>query len=669
MPEPNPALLTIGDIAIDVAGRRLLRNGVEQPLEPKAFAVLALLASKPGHVFTRDEILDAVWEHRHVTPGVLNRIATLLRQALGEDAQSARLLHTVHGVGYRFDLPVEAVVTPPVPVDIDDPVATVSDKTDGGHDAPSAPGQPSRRRSAGRIMTLLVVIALVAAAAGFIYWQQPGASGNQMSPGSADTAARSPTLIVMPLKPIGAEPDSQVIAEGLTEELICNLARIDGLRVIAHASTLLAASAAEVPERMVERLGISHVLEGNLQQSGQSLRIRLRLMDVHSRETRWVKDFDRTASEVLVLQREIASAVATSLALTMGLVEGTESEGGNVDYLRRYLAAGSLLRRGTLLSAEAAERAETEFRALIRERPADARARAGLLLAMEIRAYRRPELADALRRETLDEAVIVQRLDPDQPESWYVQGLAACRGGNWETCIPLLDKARTLASPSSSLAFGLRYGYALQQLGYLDRGEAAHRDMVARDPINPERSFGLARVLDTQGRHDEALSYFDPQDPYQWYGRWFNAVWRNKPDEALDIAERLIGSNPQSDSMGAQLQPCYTAVSHALADPSSWPQAIAAIETCEASTRRWNFTRVLVPGAERDAADIIRQLEALRRRGFSTWDLLLWTKPLAWLRRDPAFQDHLRDSGILAYWQRHGFPTQCRPDGDGAACD
>ncbi|HEY0505934.1 MAG TPA: winged helix-turn-helix domain-containing protein, partial [Lysobacter sp.] len=100
---PDPPVLAFDDITLDLAGRRLLRAGEVQPLEPKAFAVLCLLARAPGQVFSRDEILDAVWGHRHVTPGVLNRIITLLRHALGEDAQHPRYLHTVHGYGYRFD--------------------------------------------------------------------------------------------------------------------------------------------------------------------------------------------------------------------------------------------------------------------------------------------------------------------------------------------------------------------------------------------------------------------------------------------------------------------------------------------------------------------------------------------------------------------------------------
>ena len=106
--------LAFDEIVIDFQGRRLLRAGQVRPLEHKAFEVLALLTDRPGQVFPRDDILDAVWGHRHITPGVLNRVMTLLRQALGEDAHSPRYLRTLHGVGYRFDLPEPA--DPPLPV-------------------------------------------------------------------------------------------------------------------------------------------------------------------------------------------------------------------------------------------------------------------------------------------------------------------------------------------------------------------------------------------------------------------------------------------------------------------------------------------------------------------------------------------------------------------------
>jgi hypothetical protein len=73
--------------------------------------------------------------------------------------------------------------------------------------------------------------------------------------------------------------------------------------------------------------------------------------------------------------------------------------------------------------------------------------------------------------------------------------------------------------------------------------------------------------------------------------------------------------------------------------------------------------------APQHAAEAIRQLDQARQRGQSSWHLLLWSRQLPWLRRGPAFQDYLRDSGILDHWRRHGFPSQCRPAGTGADCD
>ena len=79
-----------------------------------------------------------------------------------------------------------------------------------------------------------------------------------------------------------------------------------------------------------------------------------------------------------------------------------------------------------------------------------------------------------------------------------------------------------------------------------------------------------------------------------------------------------------------------------------------------------NFLSVFDPDAR--PAQLVDGLQVVRERSYSSWDLLLWTKDLAFLRRDPAFQDYLRRTGILDYWKQSGFPPQCKPAGDGAIC-
>ena len=108
----NKVVYRSGDLRVDPANRRLIRGDKEIALEPKAFSVLLVLLERAGELVTRDQLLDAVWGHRHITPATLNRVMTLLRRAFDDDADHPRFIHTVHGAGYRFVGAVERVAVP-----------------------------------------------------------------------------------------------------------------------------------------------------------------------------------------------------------------------------------------------------------------------------------------------------------------------------------------------------------------------------------------------------------------------------------------------------------------------------------------------------------------------------------------------------------------------------
>ena len=91
-----------GNIIVDVNAHTLMRENQPQVLEPKAFSVLLCVLGRPGEVLTKNELLDAVWGHRCVTPNVLSQAMTQIRHALGDDAHQSRFIETVPTLGYRF---------------------------------------------------------------------------------------------------------------------------------------------------------------------------------------------------------------------------------------------------------------------------------------------------------------------------------------------------------------------------------------------------------------------------------------------------------------------------------------------------------------------------------------------------------------------------------------
>ena len=104
-----------GEFRIDTADRRFSHRDREIPLEPRVLAVITELLARAGSLITRNELLDAVWGHRYVTPSTLNRTIALARRAFGDDSDEPRYIQTVHGAGYRYVGPIEALASEQLP--------------------------------------------------------------------------------------------------------------------------------------------------------------------------------------------------------------------------------------------------------------------------------------------------------------------------------------------------------------------------------------------------------------------------------------------------------------------------------------------------------------------------------------------------------------------------
>jgi len=104
--QPVPAVVDLGRVRVDLAGHRLLRDGVPLPVRPKAFELLTFLLRQPGQVFTRDQLLEHVWGYDYAgETRTVDVHIHWLRSQIEEDPSAPAFLHTVRGVGYVFRRP------------------------------------------------------------------------------------------------------------------------------------------------------------------------------------------------------------------------------------------------------------------------------------------------------------------------------------------------------------------------------------------------------------------------------------------------------------------------------------------------------------------------------------------------------------------------------------
>lgn len=626
-------------VEVDTIGRRVLVAGKETPLEPKAFDVLVLLARYPGRAFGRDEILDAVWGHRHITPGVLNRVVTLVRHALGKRPDGQPYIHTLHGVGYRFDADVRALRRPgiaPTPT----PVATPDILTPKVlHSAATDP--PGRKRGwlIAAVAVMLVVIAGLLSLAFFTHRPVPAVPS-------------ASALIVLPLHTIGGTTDDAAIAEALGEDLISQVARIENLRVIASTSTALAQARGETLAQVAQRLAVTHALEGSVRHIGEQLRVNLRLSEITSGKTLWAEQYDRAPKDVFALEPEVAQAIGSALALKFNSrIAADLARVEDPALYRRYLEVRRI-RRDPRNHAQAIALA----RQLVADAPDYALGHGVLALVLQRAGnLSTPEAQIESRRE----AERALKLDPTLPDANAALGYIACNDNEWEQGLALHLRALERAPADTTIRIG--YALCLGSLGYWDNALEQVRTAHTADPLSQVANIVLGNILDTVGQHKEAAQYFTTEaGTMNDMQLWWNAVWRK---DFIAARTYLVPS----------MRNTYPEVTQALEDPSQWPIARAAMRTAEENDAKdhfpnaWRRAHVLDP--EADPADLIVHLEQLRRSQSTPLWMLLWNRELPRLRQGPAFFDYVRATHILDHWRKHGFPAQCRPAGDGAQCD
>ena len=176
----------------------------------------------------------------------------------------------------------------------------------------SVPREPmTRRNGPARLVTAIgIAIVLIIAA---IAWPRAGTGTSERN-----LSDKRASIAVLPLANVGGNEAEAPFINGLTEELMAALARIDNLRVIARTSAFAFRNSTIGARAIADSLGVSNVLEGSVQRSGSRLRVQVRLVDGRDGSTRWSETFDRELVDVFGVQSDIATAVARQLDLRLG---------------------------------------------------------------------------------------------------------------------------------------------------------------------------------------------------------------------------------------------------------------------------------------------------------------------------------------------------------------
>lgn len=353
-------------------------------------------------------------------------------------------------------------------------------------------------------------VALALALIVWVGWQLLGrpemdrrSSGGSAAALAASVSSGRPVIAVLPFKNLSAEPDSDYFVDGLTDEIIRNLAVIEGVDVRSQTSSFFFKDKPRNLRDVGEQLRANLVVEGSVQRDGRRLRINAQLVQVAGDVPLWSERFDRPLEDVFAVQDEISRAIVNRLRLTLG--RGQRRYQTDVGAYELYLRGRLLIdRRGT----ESAQQAADLFEQVIARDPAFAPAYAGLanayaFMSNEIRINALSFEEGLLRMRPA--AVKAVELDPLLSEAHAAMGMTYSRERHWENAQKSFRRAIEL-NPSLTQIYTNYSTSTLLPLGKLDEAEQLLTRALEIDPLSLAVRRELALLQIIAGRYDEAVA-------------------------------------------------------------------------------------------------------------------------------------------------------------------
>lgn len=274
-----PESYRFGDFEVNVAEHTLKRAGHMMSLRPKAFDTLVFLLAHHGRLVTKDELLASLWPGVIVTEGTLSHCIEEIRAALGDDPHHPVFVLTVPRVGFRFI--AEIVEAPPAPL-----------KGTGVGFAQRIGTLP------GRVLIGTTLLAAVLLTLAFLFWPRP------------ETNRLLTSLVVLPFENLSGDAGEEYFADGLTDALIAEVARFEGLRIISRTSAMQYKHARKTLSEIAGELHVDGVVEGSVFCSGDRVRVTAALVTAGAEHHLWNATYERDRGDLAALVRVMARTIA-----------------------------------------------------------------------------------------------------------------------------------------------------------------------------------------------------------------------------------------------------------------------------------------------------------------------------------------------------------------------
>ena len=455
---PAP-LYRFGAFELDLMTGELKKHGIRVRLQEQPSRALQLLLQNPGEVVTREELQKHLWPTGTFVDfdRSLNRAIVRLRQSLGDESEAPRYIETVPRRGYRFLTGVRTVTH------VNGQTRPRSELLAAGPANSPPPSSVTTSRTRFVLHIIAIVAVTLAAAASLL----PGPIASVLS---WRQGLRIRSVAVLPLKNLSGDSAQDYFADGITDEITTNLARINSLRVVSATTSRKYRETGNSLQQIARELNVDAVVEGSIARSGSRIRVNAQLIDAHNDAHVWAQIYERDAGEILEIQDSIALEVANQVHANL-----SREERESFDLLKTVVPDA--------------------YDAYLRGRN-------------ELGKQRQEALRKGL--EYFQQSVALDRLyAPAYSGMADAYSLLANYGGMppneafsraKSSALKALDLDHTLAEGHTSLAY-VRHHFDWDWAG----AEEEYKQSIQLDHSNAITHLRYAEFLSNEGRHDEAI--------------------------------------------------------------------------------------------------------------------------------------------------------------------